>query len=70
MVKEITAYEASDGTVFASALDAAKHDAVLQLKQLEIFNYASALAVVENSGKIIAALAPLAKYQSRVAGGQ
>lgn len=68
MVKEITAYQASDGTVFGSALAAAEHDAVLQLKKLDIFNHASALAVVEHADKVLVALAPLTQYKSNLGG--
>lgn len=59
MVKEIKAYEASDGKLFASRHGAAKHDAVLALAKLNVFNHGSALAVVENAGAVVDALQPL-----------
>lgn len=59
MVKELTAYEASDGKLFASKLAAAKHDAVIQLGKLQVFNHASALAVVEHAQAVVDAIQPV-----------
>jgi hypothetical protein len=53
MVEEVTAFKAADGTLHSLRLDAAKHDAVIALTKLKIFNHASAMAIVEQAETII-----------------
>lgn len=56
MVKEITAWKADDGSIHATQFEAAKHDAVEQLKKLDIFNHASALAIVKSAARLLPVL--------------
>jgi hypothetical protein len=53
MVEEIQAFRSSDGSLHSLRLDAAKHDAVMELTKLNIFNHASAMAIVEQAATIM-----------------
>lgn len=53
MVREITSWEAEDGTIHRTQLEAAEHDAVEQLKKMDIFNHASALAIVKQCEHVL-----------------
>lgn len=56
VVKEITAYQADDGTVHPTAFAAALHDGKSRLKKLGIFNEATINSVIEHRTEIYAAL--------------
>lgn len=56
MVQEITAYRADDGSIHPTKLAAAKHDAHCKLMQLDVFNVASANAVITNAEAVVNAL--------------
>lgn len=49
MVKEITAFQADDGSVHATAWQAAQHDARTKIKSLGIFNEATMNAVLQHA---------------------
>lgn len=56
MISEIRAWEAEDGTVHASAFDAAKHTAKKQLMRMDCFNEASVRAVIDRYAEILPVL--------------
>lgn len=62
MVREVTAFQADDGTVFSNEQEALEHDALTKLKRFDIFNHASALAIVKNARQLTEILAPLAEF--------
>jgi hypothetical protein len=62
MVREVTAFQADDGTVFSNEQEALKHDALTKLKRFDIFNHASALAIANNARQLTEILAPLAEF--------
>lgn len=64
MVKEITAWQASDGSVHGTQRAAAEQDARVNLKALNLFNEATILAVIANASLVIEALAPLIQAQA------
>lgn len=61
MVREITAFEAEDGSVFSTRAAAAEHDAKCALVSPHIFTEATALQLIkpEIRGVVFDALAPL-----------
>ena len=60
MVKEVPSWEADDGSIHKSKIAALEHDAVKALMKLEVFNTASASAIVKNVLKVDDVLRPLA----------
>lgn len=59
MPKEITAWEAEDGSVHATERLAAKHDAARHLTKLEIFNGATVNMMLERAEEIFNILKPI-----------
>lgn len=59
MVTEITAFTAEDGSVHRTKLEAVKQDALLTLKKLDMFNHASALAIIDAAERVVEALQPV-----------
>lgn len=59
MVREVTAFAARDGTVFATHGEAAKHDAYTQLKAANIFKPDTINAIINNAPIICEALSSL-----------
>jgi hypothetical protein len=53
MVEEVQAWRAADGSLHSARLDAAKQDAMLALGKLDIFNHASAQAIVRVAADIV-----------------
>lgn len=62
MVKTVQAFEASDGQVFTDERKALEHEAVKKLMQLDVFNAASANAMVAKIADVMEALVPLMAY--------
>lgn len=60
MVSEVKAYRASDGTLFPDIVNAARHDAKLQLITI-IDNEAYRNAILTNAQEVFAALGPLVR---------
>lgn len=61
MVKEVKAWAAEDGSIHATQLDAAKHDARLQLQGPDKFKHETINAMIDNAELVVAALRPLAE---------
>jgi hypothetical protein len=61
MVRQVTSYQASDGSLHGTAEQAARHEARLQLKQLGIFNEGTINAVMENAWALDRILRELTK---------
>lgn len=59
MVIEVTAWTADDGSIHTTKLAALQQDAVTALSKMDVFNHASALAVVKNAAEIAEVLIPL-----------
>lgn len=53
MVRKIDAWTAEDGSIHATELEAAKADAVAALKTFDMFNHASAMAIVARAREIV-----------------
>lgn len=53
MVEEVQAWRDVSGKLHSTRLDAAKADAVVELTKLQIFNHASALAIVDQAEAIM-----------------
>jgi len=56
MVSEVTAYAASDGTVFGTHGQAARHDAEIKLKAIGQFKHETINAIINNAPAICDAL--------------
>lgn len=56
MVEEVQAWRDAAGQLHSTRLDAAKADAVEELSKLQIFNHASALAIVKEAKTVVAVL--------------
>lgn len=65
MVKEITAYQAEDGSVHATELAALEADTMKKLGKFDMFNHATRLAILSNTSDLVDALQPLANYIHR-----
>jgi hypothetical protein len=59
MVREVTAYAADDGSIHESKIAAVEHDAITALSKMDIFNYASAQAIVKQADAILELLQPI-----------
>lgn len=53
MVEEVQAWRDVSGKLHSTRLDAAKADAIAELTKLQIFNHASAMAIVDQAATII-----------------
>lgn len=53
MVEEVQAWRDAAGKLHSTRLDGAKADAVLELTKLNIFNHASAMAIVDQAATIM-----------------
>lgn len=56
MVREVNAFAADDGTVFASHGEAARHDAEAKLKSLNLFKIETISTIIKNAPAICDAL--------------
>lgn len=63
MVREVTSFEASDGSIHKTKLEALRHDALKRLGKLSIFNVASAQAIIAHAREVVEVLAPLVEEQ-------
>lgn len=52
MVEEVQAWRSADGKLHPSKLEAAKADAIAELSKLDVFNHASAMAIVSRAAEI------------------
>lgn len=52
MVEEVQAWRDTTGKLHSTRLDAARADAVASLSQLDVFNHASAMAIVAKAAEI------------------
>ena len=59
MVSEVTAFAASDGTVFATHGQAARHDAETKMKAIGQFKHETITAIIANAPAIVDALSSL-----------
>jgi hypothetical protein len=59
MVKQIKAYQASDGSVHNTEQKALAAEAMIRLGELDIFNHATKMAAIANARAIVEALRPL-----------
>jgi len=59
MVEEVKAWMDATGTVHKSKVAALEADAIAQLKKLQVFNHASAMAVCQHAEAVVEALGPL-----------
>lgn len=65
MVEQVWAYKAKDGSIYPTEQAATEADAMLALKQLDIFNHGSALAVVKHAQQLVEILTPVAAAQPK-----
>lgn len=63
MVEEVQAWRAEDGTLHADQLAAARWDAIKQLTKTNIFNHASATAIVDAADTIVPLLQQVLEAQ-------
>lgn len=61
-MREVTAYAANDGRVYATRAEAAEADARAALKQLDLLKEETINFLVKNVAAIVAAISPLAEY--------
>jgi hypothetical protein len=64
MVIPVQAYKASDGSIHSTHYKAARHDAYLLLMELQVFNHASANAVLDKAKSLVEILSPLTEEEA------
>lgn len=62
MVKPVQAFEASDGKVFTTQLEALEHETQQRLKQLETFTVPTAAAIVSDALNVYEIISPLVSF--------